>query len=58
MTKGLLAIAVTLLIIAVTLPGTVEAQTPPPHKDPKAEAAEFNLLSILEYFSAVVGLLA
>jgi tetratricopeptide (TPR) repeat protein len=58
MTKGLLAIAVTLLIIAVTLPGTVEAQTPPPHKDPKAEAAEFNPLSILEYFSAVVGLLA
>lgn len=58
MTKRLLVVAGALLLIAVALPGTVEAQTPPPHKDPRAGAAEFNPISLLEYFGTIVGLLA
>lgn len=59
MTKRLLAVAVTLLIIAVALPGTVEAQTPPPHKDPNnVEGSEFNPITVLEYFGTVISLLA
>jgi hypothetical protein len=58
MTKRLLVVAGALLLMATALPGTVEAQTPPPHKDPSAEAAEFNPISALEYFGTIVGLLA
>jgi hypothetical protein len=59
MTKGLLvAAAALLLIMAAALPGIVEAQTPPLHKNPKAEVAEFNPISLLEFFGTNVGLLA
>jgi hypothetical protein len=58
MTKRLLVVAGALLLMAIALPGRVEAQTPPPHKDPKAQAAEFNPISVLEYFGTIVGLLA
>jgi hypothetical protein len=59
MTKGLLvAAAALLLIMAAALPGIVEAQTSPLHKNPKAEVAEFNPISLLEFFGTNVGLLA
>ena len=55
MIKRLLVVAGVLLLVAADLPGTVEAQTPPPHRNPKAETAAFNSISLLGYFGMVVG---
>ncbi|HZA24977.1 MAG TPA: hypothetical protein VFA32_20675, partial [Dehalococcoidia bacterium] len=50
-----MVVAGVLLLVAADLPGTVEAQTPPPHRNPKAETAAFNSISLLGYFGMVVG---